>query len=87
MSRDFMKDYKRIVIKIGTNSIMLEGNQIDYKKLDRLAFVCSTLIQEGKEVIIVTSGAVGVGASHLNLTEYPKRLRNNKLWLLLDKVF
>ena len=54
MSRDFMKDYKRIVIKIGTNSIMLEGNQIDYKKLDRLAFVCSTLIQEGKEVIIVT---------------------------------
>ena len=78
MSRDFMKDYKRIVIKIGTNSIMLEGNQIDYKKLDRLAFVCSTLIQEGKEVIIVTSGAVGVGASHLNLTEYPQTIEEQQ---------
>lgn len=78
MSREFMKDYKRIVIKIGTNSIMLEGNQIDYKKLDRLAFVCSTLIQEGKEVIIVTSGAVGVGASHLNLTEYPQTIEEQQ---------
>ena len=78
MSREFMKDYKRIVIKIGTNSIMLEGNQIDYKKLDRLAFVCSTLIQEGKEVIIVTSGAVGVGASHLNLTKYPQTIEEQQ---------
>ncbi|TLQ39736.1 glutamate 5-kinase [Ruoffia tabacinasalis] len=78
MSRDFMKNYKRIVIKIGTNSIMLEGNQIDYKKLDRLAFVCSTLIQEGKEVIIVTSGAVGVGASHLDLTEYPQTIEEQQ---------
>ncbi|MBZ6526895.1 glutamate 5-kinase [Aerococcaceae bacterium DSM 111021] len=78
MSREFMKDYKRVVIKIGTNSIMLEENQIDYKKLDRLAFVCSTLIQEGKEVIIVTSGAVGVGASHLNLTEYPQTIEEQQ---------
>lgn len=78
MSRKFLNDCKRIVIKIGTNSIMLEGNQIDYKKLDRLAFVCSTLIQEGKEVIIVTSGAVGVGASHLNLTEYPQTIEEQQ---------
>lgn len=78
MSRKFLSDCKRIVIKIGTNSIMLEGNQIDYKKLDRLAFVCSTLIQEGKEVIIVTSGAVGVGASHLNLTEYPQTIEEQQ---------
>ncbi|XJS10136.1 glutamate 5-kinase [Aerococcaceae bacterium WGS1372] len=78
MTRTFMKDIKRIVIKIGTNSIMLEGNQINYKKLDRLAFVCSTLIQEGKEVIIVTSGAVGVGASHLNLTEYPETIEQQQ---------
>lgn len=78
MSREFMKDYKRIVIKIGTNSIMLEGNKINYKKMDRLAFVCSTLIQEGKEVIIVTSGAVGVGASHLDLTEYPQTIEEQQ---------
>lgn len=78
MTRKFMKDIKRIVVKIGTNSIMLEGNQINYKKLDRLAFVCSTLIQEGKELIIVTSGAVGVGASHLDLTEYPKTIEQQQ---------
>lgn len=72
MDRDFIKDCKRIVIKIGTNSIMKTVNRVDYQKIDRLAFVCSTLQQEGKEIILVSSGAVGVGASILKMQEYPK---------------
>src|SRR5699024_11075308 len=62
---------KRIVIKIGTNSIMNAPTKIDYKKIDRLAYAVSALHQEGKEVAIVTSGAVGLGASTMNLKEYP----------------
>ncbi|WP_027109259.1 glutamate 5-kinase [Lacticigenium naphthae] len=74
MNREFMKDYKRIVIKIGTNSIMKSVSKVDYRKIDRLAFVCSSLQQAGKEVILVSSGAVGVGASVLKLKEYPKSI-------------
>lgn len=78
MRRKIFDKAKRIVIKIGTNSIMLENNQINYKKLDRLAFVVSTLLQEGKEILIVTSGSVGVGASHVNLKEYPTKIEEQQ---------
>ncbi len=71
MDRDFIKDYQRIVIKIGTNSIMQSQKKVNYQKIDRLAYVCSSLQQAGKEVIIVTSGAIGVGASALSYDVYP----------------
>ena len=71
MLREKVQKAKRIVIKIGTNSIMNAPTKIDYKKIDRLAYAVSALHQEGKEVAIVTSGAVGLGASTMNLKEYP----------------
>lgn len=73
-----IKDWRRIVIKIGTNSIMKDVDQVDFKKLDRLAFVCSTLVQEGYEVCIVSSGAVGVGASLMGIHEYPKDIHDQQ---------
>ncbi|WP_124058988.1 glutamate 5-kinase [Vaginisenegalia massiliensis] len=74
MSREKLKSLKRIVIKIGTNSIMRPGQQVDFRKLDRIAFVCSSLQQEGYEVILVSSGAVGVGAAMLKVSDYPKEI-------------
>ena len=74
MNRESLKDCSRVVIKIGTNSIMKSPTKVDYHKIDRLAFVCSTLQQEGKEVILVSSGAVGVGASALKMNKYPSAI-------------
>lgn len=71
MNRESLKDCKRVVIKIGTNSIMQSPTKVDYQQIDRLAFVCSTIQQQGKEVVLVSSGAVGVGASEVNMEEYP----------------
>ena len=71
---DIMNQVKRIVIKIGTNTIVREDQQLNFRKLDRLAYVAATLMQEGKEVIFVSSGAIGVGAITLNVTEYPKAI-------------
>lgn len=74
MNRASLKDCSRIVIKIGTNSIMKTPTKVDYHKIDRLAFVCSTLQQEGYEVLLVSSGAVGVGASALKMNRYPSSI-------------
>lgn len=74
MSREAIKKMKRIVVKVGTNSIMRDHLTVDYRLLDRLAFVLATLSQQGYEVILVTSGAVGVGASYLNIEEYPTEI-------------
>lgn len=74
MRQTMMESVKRVVIKIGTNTIMQADNQVNYRKLERLAFVVSSLQQAGKEVLIVSSGAVGVGASALSMKEYPQTI-------------
>lgn len=71
MSRHKITTAKRIVVKIGTNSLLNEENQLAYQRIDRLAYTLSTLIQQGKEVILVTSGAMGVGSSELDIEARP----------------
>lgn len=71
MDRSHLKACKRIVVKVGTNTVMKSPSEIDYRKLDRLAYVLTELHHSGKEVILVTSGAIGVGASFLGRDTYP----------------
>ena len=60
MKRQF-EDVTRIVIKIGTSSLVLPTGKINLEKIDQLAFVISSLMNKGKEVILVSSGAMGFG--------------------------
>lgn len=69
--RSKLKHSKRIVIKIGTSSLMYANGEINLAGIDELAFVLSDLRNQDKEVILVSSGAVGVGMNHLNLTTRP----------------
>src|SRR5690625_1313361 len=78
MNREFLKDTKRVVIKVGTNSIMESPLEVDFEQINRIAYVCSELMKEGYEVILVTSGAVGVGASIMKLEEYPKSIQDQQ---------
>ena len=48
MKRDF-EAVKRIVIKIGTSSLVLPNGKINLAKIDQLAFVISSLVGKGKE--------------------------------------
>ncbi len=74
LNRELIKNTKRVVIKIGTNSIMKSPLEVDYRQLDRMAFVCTSLRQSGIEVVLVTSGAIGVGASLMKLDNYPQTI-------------
>ncbi|AXY26398.1 glutamate 5-kinase [Suicoccus acidiformans] len=78
MKRQAIKEMQRIVIKVGTNTIMKTVSDVDFRKIDRLAFVLSAIRQEGREVILVSSGAVGVGASTLGIDEYPKAIEDQQ---------
>ena len=69
---------KRIVIKIGTSSIMMADGTVNYQQFDRLAYVLSSLKQAGKEIILVSSGAIGVGMDKLYLAERPKTIRQQQ---------
>ncbi len=60
--REHIKDKKRIVIKIGSSSLQhKETGDLDYTKLDVLVRELCNLRNQGKDVILVSSGAIAVG--------------------------
>jgi len=63
--RDFSK-CKRIIIKIGTNTLS-KGNAVDTSYFETIAIQIKSLADNGKQVIIVTSGSIGMGAGQLDL--------------------
>lgn len=64
--KDFI-DVKRIVIKLGTNVLRNEEGEVAVSRIYSFIEDISKLVKDGKEVIIVTSGAVGLGKKKLNL--------------------
>lgn len=75
MNRDFLKDKKRIVVKIGTSSVTHEETgEINLLKLDKLAMVLSDIRKRGMDVLLVSSGAIGAGRTALRIKDKPKDL-------------
>ena len=65
--RESIKNSKRIIIKIGTSTLTYENGNINLGRIEKIARSISDLINSGKEVILVTSGAIGVGVSKMHL--------------------
>ncbi|MDL2261182.1 glutamate 5-kinase [Methanimicrococcus sp. OttesenSCG-928-J09] len=72
--KDLFKDVSRIVIKIGTTSIMKEESAVNTEFLDSVASQTAALLNDGKEVILVTSGAIGVGLNLLGIPSKPREI-------------
>lgn len=73
MFRDTFKDKKRIVVKIGSSSLQHpETGELDYVKMERLVRELSDIHNQGKEVILVTSGAIAAGKGAVNLKRTDK---------------
>lgn len=71
--REQLKDKKRIVIKIGSSSLThTETGHINLVKLERLVRILTDLRNQGKDVILVSSGAIAVGRKKIGFTsEHP----------------
>ena len=66
------QDAKRVVIKIGTTTLTHGGGLINYRRLEGLVKTVSDLKNSGKQIILVSSGAIGVGMGELGLKERPQ---------------
>ena len=65
--RSLMKDKKRIVVKIGSSSLQhKETGDLDYTKLEKLVRELCDIRNQGKDVVLVTSGAIAVGKKAVN---------------------
>ena len=68
----------RIVIKLGTSTLAHPTGLINIKRVEELCKVMSDLKNAGHEIIIVSSGAIGMGAGKLFLNEKPKDVRTKQ---------
>ncbi len=95
--REKLKDKKRIVIKIGSSSLMHpETGRLDLIKLEILVREISNLKNQGKDVVLVSSGAIMVGRNTLGFSSRPERTAEKqacasvgqaKLMMIYQKLF
>jgi glutamate 5-kinase len=65
----------RVVFKVGTSTLCHMGAGLNLRNIDRLARALTDIKNEGFEVILVSSGAIGAGVGKLNLPDRPSELR------------
>lgn len=78
MNNNRFKDVRRIVIKVGTSSLTYDTGKLNLSRIEELVRVISDLMNSGKEVVLVSSGAVGAGVGKLALKEKPSSTRHKQ---------
>ena len=66
---------RRIVIKVGTSTLTNELGKSNLRTIEKLAMTLSDIQNMGNEVILVSSGAIAVGANKMRLKEKPTNMR------------
>lgn len=95
--RTHVKDKKRIVVKIGTTTIThKDTGELDLLKLEKLVRVLTDIRNQGKEVVLVSSGAIAVGRQAIGLGYKPKvrsvkqacaAIGQSRLMMVYQKIF
>ena len=62
----------RIVIKIGTSTLTHENGRVNLRRIEEICKIISDIMNTGHEVILVSSGAIGMGTAKLKLSERPR---------------
>lgn len=65
---------KRVVVKVGTSTLTHKTGLLNLQRIEKLVRNLADLNNQGYEMVLVTSGAIGAGMGKLNMTERPKML-------------
>lgn len=86
----------RIVIKVGTSTLAHQTGRLNIRQTEKLAKVISDLKNSGHQILLVTSGAIGMGVGKLSLPERPSDIPTKQaaaavgqceLMYVYDKLF
>ena len=69
-----MAKAKRIVVKVGTSTLTYDTGRLNLRRIESIVKQLADLANQGKEIILVSSGAVGAGLAPLGVKEKPKDL-------------
>lgn len=96
-ARENLKDKKRIIIKIGTSSLThKQTGNLDLVKMEKLVRVLTDLRNQGKDVVLVSSGAIAVGKDAVGIKKKLKKISDKqacaavgqaKLMMVYQKLF
>lgn len=67
-----IRDAKRIVFKVGTSTLTHNTGKLNLRRIERLVTVLSDLKNTGREVVLVSSGAISAGCARLGIDERPR---------------
>jgi glutamate 5-kinase len=91
-----MKEWKRIVVKVGTSTLAYPGYRMNIRRVEKLVKVLSDIRNSGTEVLLVSSGAIAMGIGKLGMQKRPSDLAGKQacaaigqceLMYIYDKYF
>ncbi len=73
-NRQDLSKVKRLVVKIGSGVLVENGNRIHLDLLDALSAKLAEIVKSGRELLLVSSGAIAFGMLHLGLQQRPQEV-------------
>ena len=86
----------RTVVKVGTSTLTYDNGKINYRRIEQLCKVLCDLHNSGEDVLLVSSGAIGVGMGKMGLSRRPAETKKKQalaavgqceLMFMYDKLF
>ena len=90
------KSIKRLAVKVGTSTLTYPSGKLNIRRLMKLCTVLADLSNSGLDIVLITSGAIGVGSGKLGLEKKPGDVRGRQaaasvgqceLMFMYDKFF
>lgn len=91
-----IKDAEILVVKVGTSTLTYENGKVNLRRLEELCRTLADLQNAGRKLVLVSSGAIGVGVGKLGLDRRPEETEKKQalaavgqceLMFLYDKFF
>ncbi|WP_297238967.1 glutamate 5-kinase [uncultured Faecalicoccus sp.] len=86
MTREDLKNKKRIVIKVGSSSITHENGDLNLSRIERLVRVLCDLRSQGKDVVLVSSGAIACGRRALHIGRRPETIAEKQAFAAVGQA-
>ena len=77
-AREILKSARRIVVKVGTSTLSYGAGRLNLYRIDHLIREITDLRNSGREIILVSSGAIAAGIGKMRLTEKPDTIPENQ---------
>ena len=69
---------QKTVIKVGTSTLTYENGKVNYRRVESLCKVLADLQNSGENIMLVSSGAIGVGMGKTGLTKRPSETKKKQ---------